>query len=106
MAVLTLESLLAMLLASLLASGHCGTVASTLALWHFYWQCTSGHSCKAALLWNLDAGPGLRQLVVSAQRDQEWPIVGITLSVASLLLGICWLWTVKHTAWTVLHIGI
>ena len=80
-------------------TAHCSTVPSL-------WQCTSGHSCNAALRWNLDAGPGLRQLVVSAQRDQEWPIVGITLSVASLLLGTYWLWTVKHTAWTVLHIGI
>ena len=52
-------------------TAHCSTVASL-------WQCTSGHSCNAALRWNLDAGPGLRQLVVSAQRDQEWPIVGIT----------------------------
>ena len=83
------------------------TVPSLLAsLWHCGISIGSGHSCNAALRWNLDAGPGLRQLVVSAQRDQEWPIVGITLSVASLLLSICWLWTVKHNAWTVLHIGI
>ena len=55
------------------------TVPSLLAsLWHCGISIGSGHSCNAALRWNLDAGPELRQLVVSAQRDQEWPIVGIT----------------------------
>ena len=59
-------------------SAYIGTVPSLLALWHCGISIGSGHSCNAALRWNLDAGPGLRQLVVSAQRDQEWPIVGIT----------------------------